>query len=238
MRGFQAPPEFVPSPRAAPPGTRETAARLWLIRAPADFTARGFSGKKIPLVGFQTLQSKTCEDKVYNVFSTPGGAEGICLILPTDAEGRTESCSDFAGCITIDENWEAACSSAEPRCIPTSPAPNIPTDLKQRFQPFGVGPPGWSTRERQPTRRGKKKRAKEKVAVEELEPGGQEVDSETPGESRKKKKKKSKELLDVPVPEVGHKHRKREKRGKDESYENMPSESDTRHKKKKKKDKV
>ncbi|XP_078287060.1 DNA-directed RNA polymerase I subunit RPA34 [Rhinoraja longicauda] len=235
MRDFQAPPEFAPHPRAAPPGTREAAARLWLIRAPADFTPRGFSGKKIPLVGFQTIQSKTCEDKVYNVFATPGGAEGISLILPSEAEGRTESCSDFAGCITIDENWDAVCSSAEARCIPTSPAPNIPPDLKQRFQPFGVGPPGWSPRGRQPARRSKKKRAKEKLAVDELEPSSQEVDSETPGESRKKKKKESKER---PEAEAGHKHRKREKRGKDESYETMPSEADCRHKKKKKKDKI
>ncbi|XP_051900279.1 CD3e molecule, epsilon associated protein [Pristis pectinata] len=234
---YQSPPEFQACPQAAPRGLRDPSAELWLIKAPAGFQPRSFSGKKIPLVGFDTLRSKTCEDKVYNVFATPGNADDVCLILPSEEEGRTDSYSDFAGCITIDENWEGTGSSCEPCSIPTSPAPGIPLDLKLRFQPFGVGPPGWSPRKQQRAPSSRKRRAREEPANGGLETVHQAADPETQGGSRKRKRSKERQegVFQASDPETEPKHRKRKKRSKGESHEAVPRESDCRHKKKKKK---
>ncbi|XP_072885463.1 DNA-directed RNA polymerase I subunit RPA34 isoform X2 [Hemitrygon akajei] len=236
MRGFQSPPEFQACPHAAPRGIGDPSSELWLIKAPADFEPRSFSGKKVPLVGFQSLRSKICEDKVYNVFATMGGAGDVCLILPSEAGGKMESCSEFAGCLTIDENWEGAAGGSEPSSIPTSPAPSVPPGLKLRFQPFGVGPPGWSPRQRQPAPKRRKKRAREEPASGGLETSCQATDSETPGDSGKKKKRRKQQEVASWAPEVETdcKPRKR-KRDRDESLQVVPNESEHKHKKKKKK---
>ncbi|XP_062917312.1 CD3e molecule, epsilon associated protein [Mobula hypostoma] len=236
MRGFESPPEFQVCPHAAPRGIRDPSSELWLIKAPADFEPRSFSGKKVPLVGFQSLRSKICEDKVYNVFATTGGTGDVCLVLPSEAGAETERCPEFAGCITIDENWEGAASGSEPSCIPSSPAPGIPPGLKLRFQPFGVGPPGWEPRQRQPAPKRRKKRAREEPASGGLRTGCRATDSETPGDSGKKRKKKKREeaAFQTPDVETDCQPRKR-KRSPEESLEVGPDESEHRHKKKKKK---
>ncbi|XP_067875095.1 CD3e molecule, epsilon associated protein [Heterodontus francisci] len=255
MTKFECPSEFTPCPRATscdltPEKVNSPSTELWLIKAPADFDPRGFSGRKIPLVGFQTLKSKTCGDKLYNVFGTSSGMGGISLVLPSQMAGHAESCPAFAGCITIGESWEDTDGTNEPRSIPASPVPSIPPGLKLRFQPFGTAPPRQLPRKRRraqnivgmvsatpelgDTREPRTKRRKgmkKKTVVSGQEPN-EATDREALGVTRRKKKKRKEQE------ETGMSEPKHGKRRKDE-YREIPQTGpcvvDLGHKKKKKK---
>ncbi|XP_067830952.1 CD3e molecule, epsilon associated protein [Heptranchias perlo] len=253
MTKFECPPDFTPCPRSASRDltlekVNDPSTELWLIKAPADFDPQSFSGRKIPLVGFQTLKSKTCRDRLYNVFGTDSGTGGVCLVLPSEAAGRAASCPPFAGCINIGESWEDTSDGGQPHSIPASPAPSIPEGLKLRFRPFGAAPPGRSPRKRpEPGDEGgpgtkRRKRMEEKTVVDGCKALLETADPEAPGDVRKKKKKRSKE----PEEEDEHsdrgattpEHGKRKKRRKGEAGEiprTPPREMDLGHKKKKKK---
>ncbi|GCC21580.1 DNA-directed RNA polymerase I subunit RPA34 [Chiloscyllium punctatum] len=238
---FQCPSEFTPCPQATscelkPEKVNDPSTELWLIKAPTDFDPHSFSGRKIPLVGFQTLRSKRCKDKLYNVFGTPRGAGGVCLVFPSGTQG----CPPFAGSVTIGESWEDT-GSSEPRSIPTSPAPSIPPGLKLRFQPFGAASPCRLTAtppERDDTGEPKakrRKRLKGKVAVSGDEPDHTAV----AGTPRKKKSKRDQEEASFEHSETempGPKNRKQEKRRRKEREipQTAPPKVSKSHKKKKK----
>ncbi|XP_078097185.1 DNA-directed RNA polymerase I subunit RPA34 [Mustelus asterias] len=251
MSKFDCPSEFIPCPRAllcdlTLEKANDPSNELWLIKTPMDFDPHGFSGRKIPLVGFQTLKSKTYRDKLYNVFGTSSGAGGVNLVFPLETAGQTESCPPFAGCITIGESWEDTGSSQEPRSIPVSPAPSIPPGLKLRFQPFGADTPWRRPRKRRgkaldPGGAGeavaKRRKGANKVAI-----SGQEPNHEATGDSRRKKRRHGEqeqtERSDTESQEL--RGRKRKKRSKEKDAEiplTVPCEVDLGHKKKKKKDK-
>uniref|UniRef100_UPI00398E7C01 DNA-directed RNA polymerase I subunit RPA34 isoform X2 n=1 Tax=Pristiophorus japonicus TaxID=55135 RepID=UPI00398E7C01 len=224
--------------------------------------AASFSGKKIPLVGFQTLKSKTCRDKLYNVFGTSSGAGGVCLVLPAETAGRPESCPQFAGCITVAESWAGRGTNDQPHSIPASPAPSLPPGLKRRFRPFGAAPAGWSPRKRRRAPSGtttpelggagdpgakRGKRAKGKAAGGEDEPGHEAADRQAPSDSPGKKKKTTKRSREreeaafrlsdtgTPEPEHGKQEKLRRKDKHSKIPQTAPRELDLGHKKKKKK---
>ncbi|XP_038642209.1 CD3e molecule, epsilon associated protein isoform X2 [Scyliorhinus canicula] len=238
MTKFECPSEFLPCPRAplcslTPEKVNDPSTELWLIKAPADFDPHGFSGRKIPLVGFQTLKSKTYRDKLYNVFGTSGGAEGVSLVLPLEKEGHGESCPPFAGCITIGESWEDPSGSEGLRSIPVSPAPSIPPGLKLRFQPFGAAVPWRLPRKRrgdsavapelgdQGEPLAKRRKGANTVAVSGHEPEQEEAAFEHSdtgsvelGHRKREKKRRKHKEAEIPqtVPwEVGHKKKKKKK---------------------------
>ncbi|XP_020381057.1 CD3e molecule, epsilon associated protein [Rhincodon typus] len=251
---FQCPLEFTPCPRTTfcdlvPEKVNDPSTELWLIKAPIDFDPQSFSGRKIPLVGFQTLKSKTCKDKLYNVFGTPRAGGGVCLVLPS----ATESCPPFAGSITIGESWEDTGGNDEPHSIPTSPAPSIPPGLKLRFQPFGAAPPSQlphkkpcpvtaaapqlgDVRELKAKRR---KGLKGMLAVSGDEPDHKAV-ADSPRKRRKSKKEQEEagfEHSDIAVLDPKNKKREKKRRREREIPQTPHAQVNKGHKKKKKKDK-
>uniref|UniRef100_H3B1A2 RNA polymerase I subunit G n=1 Tax=Latimeria chalumnae TaxID=7897 RepID=H3B1A2_LATCH len=112
---------------------------LWLIKAPAEFSAESFSGKKIPLIGFQTLDAaKDGCKKRYNVLSTAKEIGNANLLVPLPNSERLVCAPPFHGIINIGESFGESGTHRPLKPIPASPAPTIPAGLKQRFQPFGA----------------------------------------------------------------------------------------------------
>ncbi|XP_042202302.1 CD3e molecule, epsilon associated protein [Callorhinchus milii] len=174
---FPCPPDFTRCPLSRGLKRKtvaDTDAELWLIRAPANFTPQSFAGKRVPLVGFQTVPTESGgKRQTYGVFGTLGGPVGARLL----GAGKTQR--EFAGCITVAESFSDEAEGEEGEGgelhpIPPRPLPPIPEGLKQRFQPFGAHPP-------LPT--------PEKASREEEE---EEEEGEGEGSKRKKKRKKKK----------------------------------------------
>ncbi|GCB61186.1 hypothetical protein scyTo_0014297 [Scyliorhinus torazame] len=252
---FECPSEFLPCLCAplcslTPEKVNDPSTELWLIKAPADFDPQGFSGRKIPLVGFQTLKSKTYRDKLYNVFGSSSGAEGVSLVLPLEKEGHGESCPPFAGCITIGESWEDPAGSEGLRSIPVSPAPSIPPGLKLRFQPFGAAVPWRLPRKRhgdsavapelsdQGEPAAKRRKGANTVAL-----GGHEPEQEASGDTRRRKKGDNEQEeaafkhSGTGSVELGHRKREKKRRKQQEAEiaQTVLCEVVLGHKKKKKK---
>ncbi|XP_041035288.1 CD3e molecule, epsilon associated protein [Carcharodon carcharias] len=253
MTKFKCPSEFIPCPLAelcdlTSEKVNGPSTELWLIKAPVDFDPHGFSGRKIPLVGFQTLKSKTCRDKRYNVFGMSTGAGGVCLVLPSETAGHMESCPPFAGCISIGESWEDTGGSDEPHSIPVSPAPSIPPGLKLRFQPFGATPPRQLPRKRRGAAAttpksgdaGEEPVAKRRKGARKTAVRGHEPNHEVTGDTRRKKRGDEQEEAacehsDTGSLELGHSGRRKGGKANAEIPQTEPCEVDLGHKKKKKK---
>ncbi|XP_017296971.1 CD3e molecule, epsilon associated protein [Kryptolebias marmoratus] len=207
-RKYECPQDFVsfchvPCSSSLSDNLRNGENELWLIKAPASFSAERFRGVKVPLSGLQTL-------KVPSPAATGGGqqiysvlASSLCSselwLLTSDsrASGGATFGPAFSGLLNICESYGDSSTNQAPRVIPAAPAPSIPPGLKQRFHPFGsktptltyvaeseadgaaFGPSSTTLRPR--------------VVKRFLEEAGPEAEDNDEEDARKKKKKKKKE---------------------------------------------
>ncbi|XP_072248040.1 DNA-directed RNA polymerase I subunit RPA34 [Leuresthes tenuis] len=120
---------------------------LWLIKAPASFDPKCFSGIKVPLSGLQTLKVPTAaapgsRQQIYSILASNHGTSELHLLTSDKqaADGMVLG-PTFSGLLNVCESYGDSSTNQAPRVIPASPAPSIPAGLKQRFHPFGSKTP-------------------------------------------------------------------------------------------------
>lgn len=104
----------------------------------------------MPLSGFQTLKvpaaaggAKTGSgQQIYSILGSAHGTSELCLLT-----GDKESSNSvvfgptFSGLVNVCESYGDSSANQTPQVIPATPAPSIPSGLKQRFHPFGSKTP-------------------------------------------------------------------------------------------------
>ncbi|MGH0147183.1 UNVERIFIED_CONTAM: hypothetical protein FKN15_010287 [Acipenser sinensis] len=157
---------------------------LWLIKAPASFKPESFSGKKVPLIGYETIETGSAATrKIYNVFSSQKELVNTHLLVQGKGKGSVLCGPLIQGYMNVGERFGDCNGTVGPKAIPASPAPQIPAGLKQRFTPFGSSTPPSVGRKRskifnecilsgssgEVTERKKKKKKKDRERREEEE---------------------------------------------------------------------
>ncbi|XP_012693819.2 CD3e molecule, epsilon associated protein [Clupea harengus] len=159
---------------------------LWLIKAPANFDPRSFSGMKLPLAGLETLQTGKA-GAARRIFSTLGRRStttGLRLLTNDPDQPTAHRCAPaFSGALNVSESYGDCRANQGPIAVPAAPAPQLPDGLRQRYFPFGSGIPASAPRV---------------VAEEASVPVGLVktelvVEEETPRKKAKKVKKEKKE---------------------------------------------
>ncbi|RVE65126.1 hypothetical protein OJAV_G00133500 [Oryzias javanicus] len=212
---------------SAADGLKDGQKELWLIKAPVSFDPRRFSGVRLPLSGLRAVKVPGSEGpesrhQIYSVLASRRSTSELRL-LTCDRQDRLVLAPPFSGQLNVCESFGDGSTNQNPQVIPASPAPAVPSGLKQRFLPFGSKTPtstctgedeveGASSttlrplvdEEEEEGQRRKKKKKKTRIKVEEVqvkqEPG-EEVSLQTdePPEKRKKKKKKREREEEVEV---------------------------------------
>ncbi|XP_029374152.1 DNA-directed RNA polymerase I subunit RPA34 [Echeneis naucrates] len=122
---------------------------LWLIKAPVNFNPECFSGIKVPLSGLQTMKvpsaaggDKTGSRKqTYGILASSHTNSELRLLTSNKHSSGAVFGPTFSGLLNVCEDYGGSSANWAPQAIPTAPAPSIPLDLKQRFQPFGCKTP-------------------------------------------------------------------------------------------------
>ncbi|XP_065276764.1 DNA-directed RNA polymerase I subunit RPA34 [Emys orbicularis] len=173
---FQCPPDFSPSP-FAPEELRGPSKELWLIRAPADFSPDSLDGCAVPLVGFQTLKTRSDgTQRVFDIHSALEEPGSPYLLVSSTRSGQLSCAASFHGCMRICERFGDPSSRSPGQAVAARPAPQVPEGLRQRFLPFGGSP---------------KQQCPEAATSTPA--------TEVLGSARKKKKKKKKRVKEEPV---------------------------------------
>uniref|UniRef100_A0A3B4H7S6 CD3e molecule associated protein n=1 Tax=Pundamilia nyererei TaxID=303518 RepID=A0A3B4H7S6_9CICH len=176
---YQCPPDFVsfchePCSSTLAQNLKKNKNELWLIKAPASFDPKCFSGIKVPLSGLQTLKVPTAKP-----------SNGM-VVGPA-----------FSGLLNVCETYGDSSNNQAPQVIPAAPAPSIPPGLKQRFQPFGSKTPTLTCvaeNELDGVAFGPSSTTLRPLVVKRfIEEAGQEEEDEEEEEEGRKKKKKKKE---------------------------------------------
>ncbi|RXM35289.1 DNA-directed RNA polymerase I subunit RPA34 [Acipenser ruthenus] len=198
---------------------------LWLIKAPASFKperfeiagcehprrratarcpspasnmpiARSFSGKKVPLIGYETIETGSAATrKIYNVFSSQKELVNTHLLVQGKGKGSVLCGPLIQGYMNVGERFGDCNGTEGPKAIPASPAPQIPAGLKQRFTPFGSSTPPSAGR----------KRSSEEEALSAspaLDKRVKVVPSQGEQSTRKEKKKKKKKDEEIDASRV------------------------------------
>ncbi|XP_029782459.1 DNA-directed RNA polymerase I subunit RPA34 [Suricata suricatta] len=138
---------------------------LWLIQAPVDFAPDCLNGRLVPLSGSQIVKGKLAGKRHrYRVLRSSGPqAGGAILLAPSVAAGGGLACAPAPqGSLRILERSQEPPSGTLLQPIPTSPPPQIPSDLRPRFCAFGgslpVTGPGSALALKSPTSKKKKKK--------------------------------------------------------------------------------
>lgn len=152
---YQCPADFVsfshkPCSSTLTQSLKNTKNELWLIKAPASFNPKCFSGIKVPLSGLQTLKVPTAAggaktgsgQQIYSILGSSHSTSELRLLTSNkqSSDGVVFGPS-FSGLLNVCESYGDSSANQAPQVIPAAPAPSIPPGLKQRFHPFGSKTP-------------------------------------------------------------------------------------------------
>lgn len=161
----------------------------------------------MPLSGFQTLKvpaaaggAKTGSgQQIYSILGSAHGTSELCL-LTSDKESSNSVVfgPTFSGLLNVCESYGDSSANQTPQVIPATPAPSIPSGLKQRFHPFGSKTPMLTCvaeSETDGAALGPSSTTLCPLVVKRfIEETWQEEEEEEEGRKKKKKKKKEKRI--------------------------------------------
>ncbi|XP_030599878.1 DNA-directed RNA polymerase I subunit RPA34 [Archocentrus centrarchus] len=151
---YQCPPDFVtfchePCSSTLAENLRKSKNELWLIKAPASFDPKCFSGIRVSLSGLQSLKVPTAApggaktgkgQQTYNILASNHAIPELHLLTSgKQASDGMVVGPAFSGLLNVCESYSS--TNQAPQVIPAAPVPSIPPGLKQRFQPFGSKTP-------------------------------------------------------------------------------------------------
>uniref|UniRef100_A0A665TR37 CD3e molecule, epsilon associated protein n=1 Tax=Echeneis naucrates TaxID=173247 RepID=A0A665TR37_ECHNA len=113
---------------------------LWLIKAPVNFNPEWWV--QCPLVPSAAGGDKTGSRKqTYGILASSHTNSELRLLTSNKHSSGAVFGPTFSGLLNVCEDYGGSSANWAPQAIPTAPAPSIPLDLKQRFQPFGCKTP-------------------------------------------------------------------------------------------------
>lgn len=209
---YQCPPDFVsfchePCSSTLAQNLKKNKNELWLIKAPASFDPKCFSGIKVPLSGLQTLKVPTAaqagaktgsRQQIYSILASNHSTSELRLLTSDKKPSNGMVVGPaFSGLLNVCETYGDSSNNQAPQVIPAAPAPSIPPGLKQRFQPFGSKTPTLTCvaeNELDGVAFGPSSTTLRPLVVKRfIEEAGQEEEDEEEEEEGRKKKKKKKE---------------------------------------------
>ncbi|KAM6933245.1 DNA-directed RNA polymerase I subunit RPA34 [Xenentodon cancila] len=186
---------------------------LWLIKAPASFNPKCFSGMKVPLSGLQTLKIPSAAaagsgQQIYSLLASPLSTSELHLLTSDkQASDRMVFGPKFSGLLNVHERYGDSSTNQVPRAIPATPAPSVPPGLKQRFHPFGSKTPTLTCvaeDEVDGASLGPSSATLQPLVVKQFNDEARIEAGEEEGRKKKKKKKKEKRMKMEEVEEVVH----------------------------------